>query len=890
MVRNGEFQEPGDAQRFMLALTNYVDKLHLLTKLTNDEGPAVLKKAITRSVTQLSDLTVYVMPILSWLGSDELCGMMCKPQLCCTAKNLMETPGLLPLLRKGYIENAIGKHKVGAAGGEEEISLAWFIHLCCSEFPEARKADHECYRIAVLIIECGHVDELCESLTILLALDKKEKDGEEPSRKPVVAATIQDLRARAGGRHDNDMANFRDVSIMPTVAEIECTQPPHLPGPSTVCCSEHLERQFRLLREDLIGPARVELQLLSKGEGDRRKCFSRVALERVDVNENSNRKVMIVVSFDLAPGHKTLSMAALKDRVAYWETYSKGMLQMDSLVLLVGPDSSQVFATVIHREARELAGLDKDFRPRIGLRLQAVNSSGVEVSGHFLKFVGRGPVCEMLLVTSSFFSYEPILKVLQKRDKIALADVILQPASYHPKRPGYLEHLPNLETLFPQTLNPSQVEAMENVFGSELALVQGPPGTGKTYIERCIIELIYRHTDEVILLEAYTNHALDQVLEGLLGNGITEIVRIGGRSKSKRLEPYMIKTLIEKRKSSMPSGFKRRAAILYERRSVVEAEAKKLAARVNMKGQSASWLLLSEYLRTKDKNVYEELNCQHLCGSAKGEFHMVGKKGKAITPYYLWDLWKKGETPPEQEQKRDKSEFEKGLDLWKKSQPRHAADRTSYDKALFPNAHRPDSIWRWSKRQRLDSIDEWLDDVTAKDRVSLAALLEEMVEVDDELRTLHKEPYYELLMDKSTRIIGVTSTGASLYADILAAVKPGVVIGEEAGELLEAHMLAGTHKGVKHMVLIGDHKQLRPKIENHHLRCAQECKRALHSEKILITLKTIPLTCVYLLALQAATGMTSIEASLSDSYALAFATQRSSSNIECTRKFPPSSR
>ena len=38
---------------------------------------------------------------------------------------------------------------------------------------------------------------------------------------------------------------------------------------------------------------------------------------------------------------------------------------------------------------------------------------------------------------------------------------------------------------------------MKNVFGSELALVQGPPGTGKTYIERAIIELIYRHTNEV---------------------------------------------------------------------------------------------------------------------------------------------------------------------------------------------------------------------------------------------------------------------------------------------------------------------------------------------------------------------------------------------------------
>ena len=39
---------------------------------------------------------------------------------------------------------------------------------------------------------------------------------------------------------------------------------------------------------------------------------------------------------------------------------------------------------------------------------------------------------------------------------------------------------------------------MQMVFSTELALVQGPPGTGKTYIERAIIELIHKHTNEVM--------------------------------------------------------------------------------------------------------------------------------------------------------------------------------------------------------------------------------------------------------------------------------------------------------------------------------------------------------------------------------------------------------
>jgi len=104
---------------------------------------------------------------------------------------------------------------------------------------------------------------------------------------------------------------------------------------------------------------------------------------------------------------------------------------------------------------------------------------------------------------------------------------------------------------------------------------------------------------------------------------------------------------------------------------------------------------------------------------------MVGKKGKQITPFYLWDLWRKGEKPQQEK---------------------------NYNRILFKNAHSPDSIWTWSKQQRLNKIQGWIDDMIENDRVSLAALLEEMRKINEELKTLHKEPMYEILMDKQTRI------------------------------------------------------------------------------------------------------------------------------------------
>ena len=49
-------------------------------------------------------------------------------------------------------------------------------------------------------------------------------------------------------------------------------------------------------------------------------------------------------------------------------------------------------------------------------------------------------------------------------------------------------------------------------------------------------------------------------------------------------------------------------------------------------------------------------------------------------------------------------------------------------------------------------------------------------------------------------------------------IGPEVVLVEEAGEILEAHVLASLSKNCKHLIMIGDHKQLRPKIEHYPLQ------------------------------------------------------------------------
>ncbi|MCL4127039.1 UNVERIFIED_CONTAM: hypothetical protein GTU68_001722 [Idotea baltica] len=57
----------------------------------------------------------------------------------------------------------------------------------------------------------------------------------------------------------------------------------------------------------------------------------------------------------------------------------------------------------------------------------------------------------------------------------------------------------------------------------------------------------------------------------------------------------------------------------------------------------------------------------------------------------------------------------------------------------------------------------------------------------------------------------MTTTAASQYCNILHDLAPPIVIIEEAAEILEAHVISSLSVKCQHLIMIGDHKQLRPK-------------------------------------------------------------------------------
>ena len=93
-------------------------------------------------------------------------------------------------------------------------------------------------------------------------------------------------------------------------------------------------------------------------------------------------------------------------------------------------------------------------------------------------------------------------------------------------------------------LDDSQYQALHSALTKEFAIVQGPPGTGKTYLGLKILKMLLHNSQawndpaqqRPLLIVCYTNHALDQFLEGVLSFFQGKLVRVGARSKSEVLK------------------------------------------------------------------------------------------------------------------------------------------------------------------------------------------------------------------------------------------------------------------------------------------------------------------------------------------------------------------
>jgi len=272
----------------------------------------------------------------------------------------------------------------------------------------------------------------------------------------------------------------------------------------------------------------------------------------------------------------------------------------------------------------------------------------------------------------------------------------------------------------------------------------------------------------------YTNHALDSFLEDLLDVGIKDIVRVGGRSKSERLEEYSLYNLAGGR-STFTKQQSRRFGQLKQMIEWAQEEATKLERRCSREIGREWWPTVEPHLENEDRGSYRAL---HLDDSDLVDVHGYQHAGVNGTDY-LWRKWLEGKGP-----------------------------------APF-NDRKELPLWRLPKVERVQRKLEWQTEVYAPLREQLRQEMKTIERAREEISQLQHQNHEEVL--RSRRVIGVTTTKAAMVKDLLDAVAPGIVLVEEAAEIMEAHVLTSISPACERLIMIGDHKQLRPKVEHYPL-------------------------------------------------------------------------
>ncbi|KAG4074868.1 hypothetical protein HA402_009293 [Bradysia odoriphaga] len=139
--------------------------------------------------------------------------------------------------------------------------------------------------------------------------------------------------------------------------------------------------------------------------------------------------------------------------------------------------------------------------------------------------------------------------------------------------------------------------------------------------------------------------------------------------------------------------------------------------------------------------------------------------------------------------------------------------RSYKDKAiLLPDVASKDSSF--GVTNNLSTAQKWaiffycLERAKMLTAVSIKNVNDELFNAQKQLQEVFRYGDGQIL--KKVKIVGMTTTGAAKYNDLLRLARSRIVIVEEAAEVLESHIVTCLTQACQHLILIGDHQQLRP--------------------------------------------------------------------------------
>ncbi|THX78525.1 hypothetical protein D6D04_05708 [Aureobasidium pullulans] len=635
-------------------------------------------------------------------------------------------------------------------------------------------------------------------------------------------------------RHDNDFESIEDIEIMPTSEEIQSTHAEYLPLQDPSSWHKQgipglLDRHFRLLREDTIGQlrdsARIELEAL-QGAGPPRAHGSNSFLKKHTYHNalvqlpkfDPLRGLEFVVSFDQPP---ELLPRSRRKRQEWW-TDSK-RLEGDALICLLSSTQAVVFCSVCfpddpsRRPKREDGdapdphnSVPSNVEDRVRVIARPVEMSEESI-GHILgtfsqtHFQGGRSLVEFPgVLLPAFLPTLKALKAISKKNDLPFSDflapsqageadeiTVLPPV--YARRTGFRFSLDSITQDKNHSFDPSglkrsdienlqkasaldetQASALLSSLSRSFALIQGPPGTGKSYTGVALVKTLVsnRKTGKLgpILVVTFTNHALDQSLEHLLDQGITQIVRLGSRSKSERLTDLNLRKVAEKAgktKVEKSEYGKTRGQMKDESRAITE----------HLKEMTHDTLIIRKYLARN--------NVRHDAQLFAIEVDKEGfKKVRRGSPEDRLRAWLHG---GRQIHSNLPTQAITGVDdLYDLS---HVERRKLYN--------------HWLRRAKKPVLDAIMDRV------------EQFEDLRSNLDNIRNE--LDLRVLEQAEVIGVTTSGLARNLGLLRRLPSKILLCEEAGEVLESHLLTALLPSVEHAILIGDHLQLRPHVQCYEL-------------------------------------------------------------------------
>ncbi|GJP63062.1 hypothetical protein CLOP_g20137 [Closterium sp. NIES-67] len=117
--------------------------------------------------------------------------------------------------------------------------------------------------------------------------------------------------------------------------------------------------------------------------------------------------------------------------------------------------------------------------------------------------------------------------------------------------------------------------------------------------------------------------------------------------------------------------------------------------------------------------------------------------------------------------------------------------------------------WATSAQERRKLVEFWVGEVRATANAAIEAEVENFARKVQERSELQQVEDLQVL--QRAQVVGMTTSGVAKMQRLITALGPRVVIVEEAAEVLEAHILTSLTPQTQHVILIGDHLQLRPR-------------------------------------------------------------------------------